>query len=189
MHSEKQLLQRAKDFDLEALEEIFNRYNDGLYRYAYRLLGDASMAEECVSETFNRLLQAFHNDKGPDKYLRAYLYRIAHNWIAAYYKKHTQPDLNLELVLDHLSEADDNTASIAEINMQREWIRKAIIDLPVPQQTAIVLKYFEGWSNKEIAAIMKKTVGAVKALENRGISNLKKKIQIESVRRDRHGSR
>jgi len=45
---------------LESLAAIYNHYNDRLYTYAARLLGDADLAEECVAETFSRFLHALH---------------------------------------------------------------------------------------------------------------------------------
>jgi RNA polymerase sigma-70 factor (ECF subfamily) len=75
---EKAILSRAKQFDRQALEEIFDLYSPGIYRYAYHLLGDAELARDCMSETFIRLLNALQHGNGPDNYL-AYLYRIAHN--------------------------------------------------------------------------------------------------------------
>jgi RNA polymerase sigma-70 factor (ECF subfamily) len=57
----KELLERAKGFDLQALAEIYDTYSPGLYSYAYRMLDNESLAEECVAETFSRLLHALKN--------------------------------------------------------------------------------------------------------------------------------
>ena len=77
---EQAILERAKRFEAQALEEIFDTFSPGIYRYAFRLLGDADLARECMSETFSRFLQAVKREGGPDNYLQAYLYRITHNW-------------------------------------------------------------------------------------------------------------
>jgi DNA-directed RNA polymerase specialized sigma24 family protein len=50
-----------------------------------RLLGHASLAEDCVAETFARFLKALQKRQGPRDHLQAYLYRIAHNWIVDLY--------------------------------------------------------------------------------------------------------
>jgi DNA-directed RNA polymerase specialized sigma24 family protein len=63
--------------DKNALVEIYEQYNPKIYRYAFRLLGDAELAEECVSETFSRLLQIVKKGGGPGEYIQAYLYRCA----------------------------------------------------------------------------------------------------------------
>src|SRR4030042_2681289 len=90
------ILERAKRFEAQALEEIFVTFSPGIYRYAFRLLGDTDLARECMSETFSRFLSALKRDSGPDNYLQAYLYRIAHNWVTDFYRSKTPPTLPLD---------------------------------------------------------------------------------------------
>ena len=85
---QEELLRRARKFDQQALAEIYDSYSTGLFGYALRLLGDTNLAEECVAEAFTRFLNALHSGKGPKDHLKAYLYRIAHNWITDYYRRH-----------------------------------------------------------------------------------------------------
>src|SRR4030065_544852 len=68
-YPEKAILERAKRFETQALEEIFDTFSPRIYRYAYRLLGDAELARECMAETFRRFLTALKADSGPEKYL------------------------------------------------------------------------------------------------------------------------
>jgi len=51
--------------------------------------------------------------------------------------------------------------------------------LPASQRQAIVLKYLEGFDNKEISEVLHKPIGAVKALQNRGLSALRKKLKVK----------
>ena len=67
--SDLSLLQRAKAFDLQVLGLIYDHYSPGIYRYAYRILNDAALAEACVSEVFSQLLQAL-SSKGKDGHIR-----------------------------------------------------------------------------------------------------------------------
>src|SRR4030042_4230499 len=93
---EKVILEQAKRFDAQALEEIFDRYSPGIFRYAYRLLGDTEIARECMAETFSRFLTALKRESGPENYLQEYLYRIAHNWSTDYYRSKIPPSLPLD---------------------------------------------------------------------------------------------
>ena len=95
MPVEHDLLRRARVFERQALTEIYDQYSHKLYNYAVRQLGDADLAEECVAETFARFLRAIKSGGGPEKYLQAYLYRVAHNWITDLYRR--QPPLPLSL--------------------------------------------------------------------------------------------
>jgi hypothetical protein len=55
---QERLLCQAREFNQNALAEIYDIYSTDLYGYALRLLGDPAAAEECVAETFSRFLKA-----------------------------------------------------------------------------------------------------------------------------------
>jgi RNA polymerase sigma-70 factor, ECF subfamily len=166
------ILERAKRFEAQALEEVFDTFSPGIYRYAYRLLGEEELARECMSETFSRFLVALKHDKGPDSYLQAYLYRIAHNWITDYYRSKTSTNLPLDedMAADQAFDPHQNLAD----EMTRKQVRQALTLLTPEQRQVIVLKYLEEWENDAIARVMNKPVGAVKALQHRGLDSLRR---------------
>ncbi len=166
---ERTLLARAHDFDPAALAEIYDHYSLGVYRYAYRLLGDPCQAEDCVADTFSRFLQALRGGGGPQDHLQAYLYRVAHNWITDQYRRQPPPPLELD------EEEADGQVEIEEAVTQRQQVdhlRAALVRLTPDQRQVIVLKFLEGWENEKVAAIIEKPVGAVKALQHRAVESL-----------------
>lgn len=166
------ILERAKCFDTQALEEIFDKYSPGIYRYAFRLLGDAELASECMSETFSRFLNALKQESGPDHYLQAYLYRIAHNWITDYYRRNTPIMVPLE---QDLNESPiEGPHDIVDAKMEIQELRYALALLTPEQRQVIVLKYLENSNNETIAQTMNKPIGAIKALQHRGIESLRR---------------
>ena len=171
--SEKELLNAALRFDPKALGQIYDLYSPELYRYAARFLGDPSVAEDCVAETFSRFIKAIHVKRGPKDYLKAYLYRIAHNWIADYYRR--TPDMS-ELK-DTFPDSDNAPEQEVSLRLRQAQVRNAIQHLTLDQQQVIMLKYIEGWKNKEIAQALKKPVGAVKSLQHRALARLKKYLE------------
>ncbi len=166
------LLERAKRFEVEALEEVFDTYSPGIYRYAYRLLGDVELARECMSETFSRFLDALKRDSGPDNYLQAYLYRIAHNWVTDYYRSKVPPNLPLDVEI-RIDQAEEPQEVVAG-QISGEYLRSALSLLTPDQRQVIVLKYLEGWEIEAIAKSLNKPVGAVKALQHRAIESLRR---------------
>ena len=52
------LIKLARNFDQAALAEIYDQFSDALYKYAYKQVGDSQVAEDLVSEAFNRFLSA-----------------------------------------------------------------------------------------------------------------------------------
>lgn len=173
--NEKELLDRARNFDLQALAEVYDRYSPGIYRYAVRLLGEAQLAEDCVAETFSRFLQALKAGAGPRDYLQAYLYRSAHNWITDYYRRQPPPPLALEESLQ-AAETDPPEGQVGEI-LERERVRAALYRLTPDQRQVIVLKFLEGWTNEEIAHALNKPVGAVKSLQHRALASLQRMLR------------
>lgn len=178
MDSEAVLSQRAQRFEEQALIEIYDRFSPELYRYAMRLLGNADLAEECVAETFSRLLNALKDGKGPREYLRAYLYRVAHNWVSDLYRRGPAPPLPLDAELH--ADADGNPSRAAQDALDREQVRGALAELTAEQRQVIVLRYIEGWENGEIARAMGKKEGAVRALQHRALNALRRLLIPES---------
>ncbi len=171
-----ELLRRAREYDQQALAEIYDSYSPSLYGYALRLLGDANLAEECVAETFSRFLCAIHNGKGPQKYLKAYLYRIAHNWISDKYRRCPPESVSLEEQLNlsnemHLEEQVDR-------RILQDQLRNALARLTPDQRQVIMLVFIEGWRKAEVAAALGKPVGAIKSLQFRALNSLRKVLGI-----------
>ncbi len=169
---EQAILDRARRFEKQALEEIFNTYSPGIYRYSYRLLGDPELARECMSETFSRFLEALRRGSGPEKYLQAYLYRIAHNWLTDYYRSKVPPGLPLDVDLPADPSQEPQHAVARQID--GEQLRSALALLTPDQRQVIVLKYLEDWENESIAYALGKPVGAVKALQHRALEALRR---------------
>ena len=166
---EQELLQLASQLDEQALAEIYDRYSPVLYRYAMRLLNDTALAEDCVAETFARFLKALQKGQGPRDRLRAYLYRIAHNWIVDSYRDYQQTsELYETLRYDEIPEEE------AAKRIRQKQIREVIHRLTPNQQKVIALKYLEDWSNEEIAQLLHKTVGAVKSIHHHALVSLQK---------------
>lgn len=169
---EQQLLTRARQWDTQALTEIFDRYSPGMYRFAMRRTGSTQQAEDCVSETFQRFLLAIQKNRlHINTSLKAYLYRIAHNWIIDQYRRQPQhpQELDENLANPHETRVETSTAE----SIQKDALRSAIALLPAQQQLVISLRFLEDWSLEETSAAIGKSIGAVKLLQNRGIKQLR----------------
>ncbi len=168
----EQLLKRARTLDHDALVKIYDLYSDALFAYAYKHIGDPQVAEELVSETFFRFLGALERGGGPKEHLKAYLYRITHNLITDRFRR--EPPPSLELKEDRLPDEKPGPASVFSSRQDEEQVRGALRLITAEQRQVIVLKYLEGWNSGEIAQIMKKSLGAVKALQHRGLAALQR---------------
>lgn len=168
MATEKQLLAEARQWKKAALEEIYDTYSPGLYRYAWRLLGSENAAEDCVADTFERFLKALKKGGGPKNYLQAYLYRVAHNWVSDFYRK----GIPNTYELDNAMASDEKVDEAVWQKMESKQIRRALMKISNEQRQVLALKHLEGLKNKDVSRILQKSVGAVKALEQRGLNSL-----------------
>lgn len=167
---EQELLQRAARLETKALAEIYDTHNPGIYRYAMRLLGETTAAEDCTAETFARFLKSLQAGRGPRDHLQAYLYRIAHNWIVDFYRGHEKTfELSETLACDQEIPEEE-----AGKRIRQKQVRQAIRSLTPDQQQVIALKYLEDWCNEEIARSLHKPVGAVKSIQHRALKSLQK---------------
>jgi len=165
------ILQRARNFEMDALAQIYDEYNLSLYYYALHLLGNSELAEDCVAETFSRFLKALAAKGGPRENVKGYLYRSVHNSITDYYRSRKDgPELDDEM-------PDTGTPEVnaqVELRSEQEQLRRAISRLTHDQAQVIGLHFIEEWDLSEIADCMGKTVGAVKALQHRALVNVGK---------------
>lgn len=177
-NSEQALLSRAIVFDLQALGDIYDIYSTSIYGYALRLCGDRDIAEECVAETFFRFLHALKLGKGPHTYLKAYLFRIAHNWISDWYRSKKPNFIPVDEGIDLPAEICVEEELIAKI--LQEQLRAALFQLTQDQRQVIMLVFIEGWTKAEVAAALGKPVGAVKSLQHRGLQSLRRILEVKN---------
>ncbi|MCC6146037.1 MAG: RNA polymerase sigma factor [Anaerolineaceae bacterium] len=160
----------AQRIDKQALVRIYEEYSPGLYRYAYRLLGDQDLAEECVSETFSRFLQVIRRGSSPEGNLRAYLYRMVHNWVVDHYRKQA-PQVSLET--GTYPDPDSSLEKGVDSRQEMDQFRMALLNLPEEQRMVIELRFMEDWSHAQVANFLGKTVDATRALQHRALVALR----------------
>jgi RNA polymerase sigma-70 factor, ECF subfamily len=173
------LLPQAYQLDEQALTQIYEALSPALYRYAYRLLGDAGDAEDIVADTFHRLLLTLRHGHGPQQHLSAYLYRIAHNLITDRYRRHPLCDFAFDDALE--VSRDDGPETSTALHIAEDRARTALWKLTPDQRLVITLKYLEGLSNEEVAAALDKPIGAVKSLQHRALESLRRSLRAEEI--------
>jgi RNA polymerase sigma-70 factor (ECF subfamily) len=167
----------ARECDSTVLAEIYDALSPELYRYAYRLLGQREAAEDALAETFLRFLRIVHSGGGPSQHVRAYLYRILHNLAMDSHRRGFPGHDSLDAA-PITAENMDPLHSAAEI-ISAEQARSAVWRLTPGQRQVILLRYFQGLGSEEIARVVDKPVGAVKALQHRALNALRRIMQRE----------
>ena len=174
MHMETLTFQSVTVMDKQALVRVYQQHSTELYRYAYRMLGDNDLAEDCVAETFSRLLNALDRGHGPSENVRAWLYRVAHNWITDHYRRQSPLPLNLDA--DLRADPSEATSQVVSRKLEQERVRAALLHLPSEQRQVIQLRFLEGWTHEEVSKALDKTVEATRALQYRALNSLRRML-------------
>lgn len=172
MVDERGLLRRAFSLDETALAEIFDTYYPLLYRYIYHHVRHQQTAEDLTAEVFSRMLAQLADGRGPGRHLKAWLYRVAHNLVVDESRRrvHRDHDPLDERAVAGEQDVEKQTQSAI---LQRQ-ARSALEELTPKQRAVIILKFLEGYDNKEISRILEMSVGAVKALQHRGLASMRR---------------
>jgi len=178
-NGESALLERARGYDPAAIAAIYDRYSLRIYNYIYHRLGNAHLAEDLTAAVFVRMLEAIRTSRAWRTSFSGWLYRIAHNLVVDYFRTGEQ-DRNVPLG-DWTIASDEHPAEAAERSLTQERLRMAINQLTDAQGLVITLKFIEGMSNAEVAALIGKTEGAVKSLQFRGLATLRRLMSEEEL--------
>lgn len=173
---EQELMRLVQEGDEMAFAQIITAYKDRIVNYLYQFTGDYQKAVELSQETFIRVY--FKADKyRPIAPLSSWIYAIATNLARTEMKRARRASL---VSLDDLGthEFQDNVYATDPPDPGLiKNLREALNSLHPRYRLPVILKDMEGFSQEEIAEIMKKPVGTIKARISRGRHFLKKKLE------------
>lgn len=171
------LIQRARKLDDEAWQIIFNQHYPRLYSYIYYRVGDPNVAEDLCGEVFERAVKNIHRFKPRDGGLAGWLTRIAQNLTHDYYRRrNARPPDPLELNEAWVDAGDDPFSHIVT-DERTDYLRRALQRLTPDQRDVILLRFIAQMRTSEVASIMGKTSGAVKALQHRALAALRRELE------------
>lgn len=167
--TESDLITRAISGDAAAEREIFQRHIRRIYQLAFRMTGDSALSEDCAQETFVRAFRNLHGFRG-DAALATWLQRIA-----------VTVTLNcLRSEKRFRERAVPVSAGELPRGMEREArpflrarIGRAVDTLPEDARLVLVLYDIEGYSHKEIAAMLSIGEGVSKTRLSRARARLR----------------
>lgn len=177
--SDDQIVLRASNGDKDAFSLLYQRYVKRIYNYIYYRTGNAHDAEDLTEKVFFRALNHIHNYKNRGYPFTAWLYRIAHNLVANWHRDNQRKkEISLDDLGYSLSKGDHPESKISR-DQELEGLMQAIYRMSSDRQNLIILKFIEGLSNAEIAAILGRSEGAVKSLYHRTLSALREELDLD----------
>ena len=174
------ILDKAIAGDYDAFGELYQENIQRIYNYIYYRTGNRSDAEDLTARVFQRALRHIRTYKKTEVPFSAWLYRIAHNLVANFYR---DTNRKREVPIDeqefNLPQTEHLETTLIK-NEQVESLLKVIRKLPSDRQLVIILKFIEDISNIEIARILGRSEGAVKSLYHRTLLDLRDLTENEN---------
>ncbi len=170
----RELVDRAVGGDAEAFGGLYDLYADDVYRYFYAHLGSYHDSEDLVSRTFIRAWRAIGTFKWKGRPFEAWLFTLARNQLIDF---HRERRATLTALDERRPDTRPGPESIALAGASARETRAALQKLTEEQRQVLVLKFFMDRDNKEIAGIMGKREGTVRALQMRALQALRRHIQ------------
>jgi RNA polymerase sigma-70 factor (ECF subfamily) len=172
MWNEASITEQARAGDPAALGSIYDHYAPQIYAYLYRRLGEREAAEDLTAEVFIRMLEALDRGSFASTSLVAWLYRIAHNLVVDHYRRRHPVTMTLDG--DWATGPGDEPCTELERKQDAERLRAALGQLTPDQQQVIALRFGQGLKAGQIAEVLNKPERAVRSLQHRGLSSLRR---------------
>ncbi len=179
--AEEQLVEQARGLNEDAWAVIYQRHAQQVYAYIYYRLGDQHAAEDLTADVFVKAIAGIKGYAYRGTPLLAWLYRIARNATVDYRKtaakraQHQTQD-----AAEEVEEREDRVQALDE----RTDMLSAIRALTEDQQQVVILRFYAGMSNAEVARAMGKPEGAVKALQTRALRSLRRLLTEGGLRQE-----
>lgn len=178
---DRQLIQQIAQGVKEALEELYNRYSTPVFSLARFMLRHEALAEEATQDIFLNIWlksASYKADRGEPK---SWIMSVAHHKVIDIIRSRRR-NINMTdpkdyETLDLLPSGHRATDEEAVLNLERERIIRALAVLPEAQREVIMLAYFEGYSQSEIAGRLNQPLGTVKTRVRLAMQKLRVELE------------
>lgn len=182
---EVRLVNQAKSGETNAFVKLYDASVERVYRYIHFLVPNNKVAEGITFQVFFRAWEHLDHYQifGASQIFRSsfvvWLYSIAQNQVAVYYRTHKKP----------VDPDNDFTVAVRGGDFRKEFqvIRDGLRFLTAEQQQILILKFIVGMSNKNIRRVMAKSTGDIRVLLLQGLQALTEYVKEMELRVDIKG--
>jgi RNA polymerase sigma-70 factor (ECF subfamily) len=167
----RRLVTRAKAGDQDAVDGLYRLHVDRIYAYLAANVGNQHDAEDLTTLTFMRMIVSLPRYRPSSTPFAAWLFRIAHNLAVDHFRAAARARARIGRAPARHVSAEDEALTV----LDREVVRGELAMLSLGQREVLTLKFVCGLTNAEVASVLSKTEGAVKALERRALRTLQRR--------------
>jgi len=170
------LVARAVARDQAAFAELYDLYVGHVYRYTYYRTAQRADAEDLTEQVFLQAWAAIDRFRWQGKPFVAWLYTVAHNAVVDW-RRRAAPSDSLDHADPPMDIASDTAAREITQWIDAELLASAIRRLTPEQQQVITLKFIDGLDTAEVARLMDKREGTIRALQLRALQRLRRVLE------------
>ncbi len=165
--------------DPRAFEALYRKYVAQVYSFSLYELRDPHAAEDVTAQVFLRALAGLprfqEQSEGPDSSFRVWLFQIARNALSNEKRRvRRHPTSPIDLALEYPASDDVQATATNRVELARVW--EHIERLPSDRRRALILRFVNELSTREISAIMGRSEGATRVLIHRSLQSLSRQI-------------
>jgi RNA polymerase sigma-70 factor (ECF subfamily) len=180
------VLDRARALDSAATGQLYARFLPVVYRYVLARVGDVHTAEDLTSDTFIAMVEQISATRAQDELsFAAWLLGIARNKVLMHYRRRrTGPTFAPELDDDaHPSASAEEDDPLAIITARESWseVVGALNRLTEEQRAVVLYRCVLGYSTEEVAGLMGKKAGTIRALQFRALASLARLLKVDEA--------
>jgi RNA polymerase sigma-70 factor, ECF subfamily len=174
------LVEKAATGDAVAFGALYERFLDPIYRYFYYRTGHAAEAEDLTEQVFLNAWQTVSRFRWQGRPFLAWLYRVAHN-LHVDHVRARRLDVPLDASPAHQTIVDAHAATQLARTIDADLLTRGIRQLTHEQQEVILLRFAEGLETSQIAVVLDKHEGAVRALQMRAMQRLRQVLAFDGA--------
>ncbi len=171
--------------DKDALERFYEKYSTQVFSLARYMLKDEAIAEEITQDVFLAVWQKAGTFKAARGSPKGWLMSIAHHRVI----DHTRAAKRARAGMDRMAQEMVSMEKLYQVRtedeafkrIERQEIAKALQTIPEAQRTVILMSYFQGYSQSEIAEILDSPLGTVKTRIRLGMQKLRAIFKNEAA--------
>lgn len=162
-NNDSELIRQFKNGDVRGFNEIVRKYQQQVYWVIRKIIQDHDETDDITQEVFIKVYSAL-KDFREESNLFTWLYRIATNYAINHTKKvKVRNTVSVEVVMEPIESGDKRTDELMDEETRRKILEEAIETLPAQQRAVFNLRYYDELQYSEIAEILGKSEGGIKA--------------------------
>jgi RNA polymerase sigma-70 factor, ECF subfamily len=168
--------------DTQAFEALYDRHSRAAYRMAYRIMGKPQATEDLVQEAFLKVWRAAGSYRVHRGSARTWVLSIVHN-LGIDQLRSLASRRRVQDITQARAQTSQPSEAFAETwrNSQSEQVGEALRVLPQEQLKVIELAYFSGYTQKEIAELLKVPLGTVKGRARMGLKKMREYLDSQGM--------